>query len=69
MPSIELAKHDIEGATIALQKVPDDDIQEIQEVLPISRKTQLKVDARIILTIGLVYSLSVIDRINIGQVG
>ena len=61
-----MEKHSINdiGQVLEAESVPDHHT----DLPPLSKKTKLKVDIRLIVTIGMVYALSVIDRINIGSV-
>lgn len=61
-----MEKHSIEeiGQVLETESVAD----KHTALPPLSRKTRLKVDIRLIVTVGVVYALSVIDRINIGSV-
>lgn len=68
MQDIETASTD-KAEAMALESVSIPDKVRPPELPQIPFRTQLKIDARLILAVGVVYSLSVIDRINIGQVG
>ncbi|KAI1608869.1 major facilitator superfamily domain-containing protein [Exophiala viscosa] len=60
-----MEKHSINdiGQALEAESVPEHHT----DLPPLSKKTKLKVDIRLVLTIGMVYALSVIDRINIGS--
>jgi hypothetical protein len=62
-------KHDIEhiGQELEVFSTVDTTTKEPNVIKP-SKATRRKIDVRLIVTVGIVYALSVIDRINIGQV-
>ena len=59
-------KHSIQEVGQVLEI--ESDVDKHTALPPLSQRTRMKVDVRLIVTVGIVYALSVIDRINIGSV-
>ncbi|KAK5173515.1 uncharacterized protein LTR77_002196 [Saxophila tyrrhenica] len=67
MARLSAEKQHLEEVGHALE-IESNAVQEVTpEISRLPRKTQLKIDIRLIIPVGIVYALSIIDRINIGQ--